>query len=186
MRAGLPVTRIGASQSAGHSWFSWFANRTAQLSGRPATFLLATGSVVVWAITGPFFHFSDTWQLVINTSTTIVTFLMVFVIQHAQNKEMKSIQIKLDELIASGEGASNKLIDVEDLDDEEVDAMYRKYQTLAAEQAKHPPGAKLSVEEAEALAGRARDAADIANRLFQHAQHEAGHHAGHRHRKKSR
>jgi low affinity Fe/Cu permease len=164
--------------------FSKLAQAATVATGNAWAFILALSTIVVWAALGPSFHYSDTWQLVINTSTTIVTFLMVFVIQHAQNKEMKSIQIKLDELIASGEGASNKLIDVEDLDDEEVEAMYRKYQKLAIEQAKHPPGAKLSVEEAEALAGRARDAADLADRLFQHAQHKAGHHAGHRHGEK--
>lgn len=114
MRAGLPVTQVGASQSGGRSWFSWFANRTAQLSGKPATFLLATGSVVVWAVTGPFFHFSDTWQLVINTSTTIVTFLMVFLIQNTQNRDTIALQVKLDELILALDKARNELVGIEE------------------------------------------------------------------------
>jgi low affinity Fe/Cu permease len=114
MHAGLPVTQRGASQSGGHSWFSWFANRTAQLSGKPATFLLATASVVVWAITGPFFHFSDTWQLVINTSTTIVTFLMVFLIQNTQNRDTIALQVKLDELILALDKARNELVGIEE------------------------------------------------------------------------
>jgi low affinity Fe/Cu permease len=114
MRAGLPIGQIGASQSGGHSWFSWFANRTAQLSGKPATFLLATASVVVWAVTGPFFHFSDTWQLVINTSTTIVTFLMVFLIQNTQNRDTTALQVKLDELILALDKARNELVGIEE------------------------------------------------------------------------
>jgi low affinity Fe/Cu permease len=118
MRAGLPVTAIGASQSGGHSWFSWFANRTAQLSGRPATFLLATASVVAWAVTGPFFHFSDTWQLVINTSTTIITFLMVFLIQNTQNRDTIALQVKLDELILALDTARNELVGIEEEPDE--------------------------------------------------------------------
>ena len=118
MRAGLPVTQRGASQSGGHSWFSWFANRTAQLSGKPATFLLATASVVAWAVTGPFFHFSDTWQLVINTSTTIVTFLMVFLIQNTQNRDTIALQVKLDELILALDKARNELVGIEEQPEE--------------------------------------------------------------------
>jgi low affinity Fe/Cu permease len=114
MRAGLPISQIGASHAGGHSWFSWFANRTAQLSGKPATFLLATASVVVWAVTGPFFHFSDTWQLVINTSTTIVTFLMVFLIQNTQNRDTTALQVKLDELILALDKARNELVGIEE------------------------------------------------------------------------
>ncbi|WP_068023856.1 low affinity iron permease family protein [Rhodoplanes sp. Z2-YC6860] len=121
MRAGLPVSQIGASQSGGRSWFSWFANRTAQLSGKPATFLLATGSVVVWAVTGPFFHFSDTWQLVINTSTTIVTFLMVFLIQNTQNRDTAALQVKLDELILALDKARNNLVGIEEESEEIIE-----------------------------------------------------------------
>ena len=166
--------------------FSKLAQTVTVATGSAFAFAIALSTIVVWAVLGPTFHYSDTWQLVINTSTTIVTFLMVFVIQHAQNKDMKSIQIKLDELIASGEGASNLLIDVEDATDEEVDGLYKQYQKLAGEAARHPPGAKLSVEEAEAIADRARDAAEVAHVLAEHARHRAGHHAGHRHRKRQR
>jgi low affinity Fe/Cu permease len=110
----MPVTAIGSSQAGGHSWFSWFANRTAQLSGKPATFLLATGCVIVWAVTGPYFHYSDTWQLVINTSTTIVTFLMVFLIQNTQNRDTVALQVKLDELIIAMDKARNDLVGIEE------------------------------------------------------------------------
>ena len=164
--------------------FSRLAQAATVATGNAWAFILAVTTIAIWAALGPMFHYSDTWQLVINTGTTIVTFLMVFVIQHAQNKEMRSIQIKLDELIASGEGASNKLIDVEELSDDEVDTLYKRYQQLASDAAAHPPGAKLSVEAAEAMADRARDVAEIADRLREHARHAAGHHAGHRHRKK--
>ncbi len=114
MRAALPVTQIGTSHSAGHSWFSRFANRTAVLSGKPATFLLATLSVFVWAVTGPYFHYSDTWQLVINTSTTIITFLMVFLIQNTQNRDTVALQLKLDELILALDTARNELVGIEE------------------------------------------------------------------------
>jgi low affinity Fe/Cu permease len=118
MRAAMPVTQVGSSQSGGHSWFSWFANRTAQLSGKPATFLLATGCVIVWAVTGPYFHYSDTWQLVINTSTTIVTFLMVFLIQNTQNRDTVALQVKLDELIIALDKARNDLVGIEEQPEE--------------------------------------------------------------------
>jgi low affinity Fe/Cu permease len=146
--------------------------------------MIALSTISVWAITGPTFGFSDTWQLVINTSTTIITFLMVFVIQHSQNKDMKALQIKLDELISSIEGASNELIDVQDLSDEEVDKLYKHYQSLAAEATKHPHGAKLSVEQAQEMADKASDAAKAAAQLAEHARHRAGDHAGHRHHHK--
>jgi len=118
MRAAMPVTVIGSSQAGGHSSFSWFANRTAQLSGKPATFLLATTCVIVWAVTGPYFHYSDTWQLVINTSTTIVTFLMVFLIQNTQNRDTIALQVKLDELIIALDKARNDLVGIEEQPEE--------------------------------------------------------------------
>ena len=99
-------------------------------SGSSWAFVIALGTIVVWAITGPVFGFSDTWQLVINTGTTIVTFLMVFLIQRAQNKEALALQVKLNEIIAALEGASNRLIDIEDLSEEEVQHLHDHYQQL--------------------------------------------------------
>jgi low affinity Fe/Cu permease len=113
------------------SWFSRFAKKTAQITGRPAAFALALGTILVWGITGPLFEFSDTWQLVINTSTTIVTFLMVFLIQNTQNRDTAAIQIKLDELIRVTQ-AHNALMDLEELEERELDQFRRRYQRLAA------------------------------------------------------
>ena len=113
-------------------------------------FVIALAVLVVWAISGPLFHFSDTWQLVINTGTTIVTFLMVFLIQRTQNKDALAIHLKLNEIVAAVEGASNRLIDVEDLTEGEIEVLHKHYQKLVS-MAKHD--AKLtethSIEEAE-------------------------------------
>ena len=114
------------------SWFSRFAKKTAQLSGRPATFALAAAIIVVWAIIGPVFGFSDTWQLVINTGTTIITFLMVFLIQNTQNRDTAAMQIKLDELIRATQGAHNALLDLEELEEKELEVFRRKYEKMAA------------------------------------------------------
>ncbi len=103
----------------------------AQLSGRPVTFLLAVASIVVWLVTGPLFGFSDTWQLVINTGTTIVTFLMVFLIQNTQNRDTTAMQLKLDELIRATEGAHLSLLDLEELEEHELAAFVRQYEALA-------------------------------------------------------
>ena len=113
------------------SLFTRIAKKTAQLSGRPATFALAGGIVVAWGISGPLFGFSDTWQLVINTGTTIVTFLMVFLIQNTQNRDTAAIQIKLDELIRVTRG-HNALMDLEELEDKDLEAFRRKYEKMAA------------------------------------------------------
>ncbi len=107
------------SGSTASRLFSKFASTIADLSGKPATFALALTLVVIWAITGPLFGFSETWQLVINTSTTIVTFLMVFVLQNSQNRDGKALQAKIDELILTSE-AQNKFVGIEKLDEEEI------------------------------------------------------------------
>ncbi len=113
------------------SWFSRFAKWTARTAGRPSAFAVATGVILVWAVTGPVFGFSDTWQLVINTGTTIVTFLMVFLIQNTQNRDSEAIQVKLDELIRSIDGAHTALLNLEELEEEELDAIHREYCRLA-------------------------------------------------------
>lgn len=111
--------------------YSKFANQIARLSGRPKTFALAAAVIVAWLVTGPLFGFSDTWQLVINTGTTIVTFLMVFLIQNTQNRDSEALQIKLDELIRATKGAHNALLDLEELEQDELDAFRQRYETLA-------------------------------------------------------
>jgi low affinity Fe/Cu permease len=113
------------------SWFTRFAKITAHAAGRPATFCVAVVIILLWAVTGPLFGFSDTWQLVINTGTTIVTFLMVFLIQNTQNRDSQAIQVKLDELIRSIEGAHLALLDLEELDDEDFERICRDYRELA-------------------------------------------------------
>jgi len=112
--------------------FVRFAKSMSRLTGRPIAFILALAVVAVWAVTGPLFAFSDTWQLVINTSTTIVTFLMVFLIQNTQNRDTEAMQIKLDELLRATEGAHVALLDLEELEENELDAIRSKYESLAA------------------------------------------------------
>lgn len=113
------------------SWFSHFAKRAAHATGHPFTFVIATSIVVLWAFTGPAFGFSDTWQLVINTGTTIVTFLMVFLIQNTQNRDTEAMQVKLDELIRAVSGAHNALLDLEELDEKELVRIRKNYLDLA-------------------------------------------------------
>jgi low affinity Fe/Cu permease len=107
-----------------------FSHQATKATGTSAAFVLAVLIIVAWIITGPLFHYSDTWQLVINTGTTIVTFLMVFLIQRAQNKDALAIHLKLNEIVAAMEGASNRLIDVEDLTEPEIDALRNYYKRL--------------------------------------------------------
>ena len=114
------------------SWYSRFAKSAAHFSGRPWTFVLAVAVIVAWVITGPLFKFSDTWQLVINTGTTIVTFLMVFLIQNTQNRDTEAMHIKLDELIRATAGAHNALLDLEELEQEKLDGFRAKYEALAS------------------------------------------------------
>lgn len=113
------------------SWFGRFAKTTARASGRPQAFMLAALVIVAWLVTGPAFGYSDTWQLAINTCTTIVTFLMVFLIQHTQNREAEAVQVKLDELLRSKAGAHNVLLDLEELEEHELDAIRSQYAVLA-------------------------------------------------------
>lgn len=113
------------------SAFSRFAKWTARATGRPLTFFLAALVIVVWAITGPLFGFSDTWQLVINTGTTIITFLMVFLIQSTQNRDTESMQVKLDEIIRAIGNAKNEVLDLEELEEEELDEIRGTYTEMA-------------------------------------------------------
>jgi low affinity Fe/Cu permease len=115
------------------NWFSQFSTVLSTMTGRPVAFVIAAVLVIVWAASGPFFHFSDTWQLVINTSTTIVTFLMVFLIQNTQNRDTAAMQIKLDELIRALSGAHNALLDLEELDEKDLTRFRERYEKLADE-----------------------------------------------------
>lgn len=111
--------------------FARFARRAARVMGHPVAFLVSVLLIVAWALTGPIFRFSDTWQLAINTSTTIVTFLMVFLIQNTQNRDSEAMQLKLDEMIRSVEGAHNALLDLEELSEDELDRLKGLYEELA-------------------------------------------------------
>lgn len=113
------------------SFFTKFSTMTAKITGKPATFILAVSVIIVWAISGPIFRFSDTWQLVINTGTTIVTFLMVFLIQNTQNRDSEAVQLKLDELIKASKDARNEVMDVEDMDEKTLDKRKKEMLKLA-------------------------------------------------------
>ncbi len=132
--------------------FDRFSTAITKITGKPIAFIIAFIIIIVWAITGPVFRFSDTWQLVINTGTTIITFLMVFVIQQSQNKDTIAIHLKLNELIAATKGASNRLIDVEDLTPEELDTLknfYIKLSKLAEKE--NDISCTHTIEEAEGI-----------------------------------
>lgn len=120
-----------ATSSADGSLASRFATAVSLKSGTTGAFITAVSVIVIWGVTGPIFGFSDTWQLVINTGTTIVTFLMVFLIQRAQNKDTLAVQLKLNEIVAALDGASNRLISVEDLSEEDLRMLHEHYQHLA-------------------------------------------------------
>ena len=147
-----------------HTGFGRFLERMSHLvtmwSGSSGAFALAALVIVAWLISGPIFHFSDTWQLVINTGTTIVTFLMVFLIQRAQNKDSLALHLKLNEIVAAVQGASNRLIDVEDLSEEELRVLHRYYKRLAT-MAKADVDIKQShsVEEADTTHRRKKEKA---------------------------
>lgn len=162
--------------------FSRAAKWTAHASGRPTTFGIAFAIILIWAVTGPIFHYSDTWQLFINTGTTIVTFLMVFLIQNTQNRDSIAMQIKLDELIRALSGAHNTVVSLEDADEPELEAVKKRYDELAARaRARGKRGAdtdspELAGEEvaeeaadAKATADEARDEAGDAKRTAREA-----------------
>src|SRR3954465_6604066 len=111
--------------------FVRFTDGVARITGSSLATLLAATSILIWLATGPLFHFSDTWQLVVNTGTTVVTFLMVFLIQRSQNKDSLALQLKLNEVVAALQGASNRLIDIEDLTEQELHVLHSHYQRLA-------------------------------------------------------
>lgn len=115
-----------------NQYFSDFCRFIARFTGKPLTLGLAFGSIIVWIITGPMFDYSDTWQLVINTGTSVITFLMVFLIQNTQNRDSEALQIKLDELIRAHQGAHNALLDLEELTEEQLLSIKEKYEKLAA------------------------------------------------------
>lgn len=121
---------IGSNQV--RLWFEQFARNAARWAGSSLAFVLALLAIVIWAATGPYYRYSDTWQLIVNTATTVVTFLMVFLIQQQQNKDSLAIQLKLNEIVAALSGASNRLICVEDLSEDEVRDLHDRYQKLAA------------------------------------------------------
>lgn len=131
-----PVIDIG-KQSRLAKMFSSFAQKTAAWTGHPTAFLMAVGVVVAWIVTGPIFGFSDTWQLVINTGTTIVTFLMVFLIQNTQNRDMLSMQIKLSELVLAIKGAEDEFASIEDLSEDELEALHNVCRSRAQETLEH-------------------------------------------------
>ncbi len=122
--------------------FARFSRWIAAVTGRPKTFFVACVVILTWAVTGPLFGFSDTWQLVINTGTTIITFLMVFLIQNTQNRDTEALQIKLDEIIRSLHGARNEVLDLEEMDEKQLDEIRQEYLHLAEH-------ARLHIEERE-------------------------------------
>jgi len=132
MRAGQPTGSFTTGDHAkAASWFARMANTTSAWTGRPLAFALAFGIVLIWAITGPIFGYSDTWQLVINTGTTIITFLMVFLIQNTQNRDTLALQLKLSEVILALKGADNKMAAIEDASDEELEVKHDKVKAKA-------------------------------------------------------
>jgi low affinity Fe/Cu permease len=143
-RAPTVIVASRLNQSLEH-----FSEKATQYAGSSWAFAIAAAVIVVWLLTGPVFHFSDTWQLIINTGTTIVTFLMVFLIQRTQNKETTALQLKLNELVAAVKGASNRLIDLEDWTEEELKNLHEHYQRLAElAREEKDTGRSLSVDSA--------------------------------------
>ena len=141
-------------------WYSSFSRSASRVCGRSSMFVVAVAAILVWAVTGPLFGFSDTWQLTVNTGTTIVTFLMVFLIQNTQSRDTEAIQVKLDELIRATHGARNMLLDVEDLDDAQLDTLREHYLALAR-QAREKRASRVRALEAAADEAERAMAADV-------------------------
>jgi low affinity Fe/Cu permease len=155
--------------------FEHFANWATNATGSSAAFIIAIVTIVVWAVTGPVFKYSDTWQLVINTGTTIVTFLMVFLIQKTQNKDSKAIHLKLNELIASHEGASNRMVDIEALSENELDQLHKFYEELS----------ELAEREDDITCTHSIDAAEENHNIKLNSWQQKPHYAKHRQQKNS-
>jgi low affinity Fe/Cu permease len=134
---GLPATADNDGAHNGAGWFTTLAHGCAHWAGKPVTFLACVALVLIWAASGPIFGYSDTWQLVINTSTTIVTFLMVFLIQNTQNRDTLAIQVKLAELIWAVQGAENRVAAAEDMSEQELQELHKKYHALAEQTLTH-------------------------------------------------
>jgi low affinity Fe/Cu permease len=134
---GGRASDAGQETHTGADWFAMLAHSAAHWAGKPVTFLVCVAVVLIWAASGPLFGYSDTWQLVINTSTTIVTFLMVFLIQNTQNRDTMAIQIKLAELIYNMKGAEDRLATAEDLSERELEELHTRYHTLAEQALSH-------------------------------------------------
>ena len=131
MPARPRVPNVSIPTAKSRSWFARFARQTSRWTGKPIAFFLSLAVVIVWLATGPIYHYSDTWQLVINTGTTVVTFLMVFLIQNAQYRDAEAVQMKLDELLRVTHGAHNALLDLEELEEDELDRIRQGYTELA-------------------------------------------------------
>jgi low affinity Fe/Cu permease len=164
--AAICVTNIHKAV-AGHTTsisasFSRAAQWTSQQCGRPATFIAACFVIVVWAVTGPVFNYSDTWQLIINTGTTIITFLMVFLIQNTQNRDMSALHLKLDELIRANETARNKLLTLEDMSEAELEGIKNSFTRIAAK-APEKPLLREVAEDLEVASEEIEDATDKVN-----------------------
>ena len=144
-------------QTDNRNILSRFASAATEWTGSTPAFVIAALIIIVWGITGPLFHYSDTWQLVINTGTTIVTFLMVFLIQNTQNRDSQAIQVKLDELIRSIEGAHLALLDLEELDDEDFDRICSDYRDLAREARKDLDAGKSDTDVREVGSTRRKE-----------------------------
>lgn len=129
----------------GNVWYSRLARSASHFCGRPRVFTLALALILLWLVSGPIFHFSDTWQLVINTGTTIITFLMVFLIQNTQNRDSEAMHVKMDELIRAAKGAHNALLDLEELDEKTLDTIRARYRKLAAKARDDIEAGKLDI-----------------------------------------
>ncbi|HEX3358002.1 MAG TPA: low affinity iron permease family protein [Tepidisphaeraceae bacterium] len=153
MISNLPTSRATSHSTDDkahglHDLFRKFSGKTATIVGSAWAFIIALVTIIVWAVTGPIFKFSDTWQLVINTGTTIVTFLMVFLIQNTQNRDARAIHLKLDELIRGLKGPRNRLVDLEDCTDEELEKLEQEFRHFRAQRRDDPEGDAETPEEA--------------------------------------